>query len=66
MDNHPPKKLLSDTQVPIMEEGKEYKVVDLKSGKELFDPYTNQKPDTSEEKGSPDIKEENEDGWMEV
>lgn len=49
-----------------MEEGKEYKVVDLKSGKELFDPYTNQKPDTSEAKGSPDIKEENEDGWMEV
>lgn len=53
LNNHQPRRFSSDTQVIRMEEGKECKVVELRSGKELHDPYSNQEPDIIEEKGSP-------------
>lgn len=49
-----------------MEESKECKAIKLRSEKELFDPYKNQKANTFEEKGSPYMEKENEDGWVEV
>lgn len=39
LNNKPPGKLLGDNQVPRMDDGKECKVVKLRSGKELSDPY---------------------------
>lgn len=43
LNNHPPKRLPSDIQVPRMEEAKECKAVELRSGKELLEPYKNKK-----------------------
>lgn len=38
----------------------------MRSGKELYDPYKTQKPDTSDKEGSSSMEEENEDGCMEL
>lgn len=49
-----------------MEEGKQFKAVELWSGKKLLEPCINQKTDTIEEKESPSLDEENVDGWVEL
>lgn len=49
-----------------MEETKECKTIELRSGKELPDPNKNQKPNTNNKEGSSYMEEENKDGWIEV
>lgn len=66
LNNHPPERLLNDTQVPRMEYGKECKPVELRSEKELPNRNINQNPDIVEEKGSLGMEEESEDGWVEL
>lgn len=66
LNNRPPERLLSDTQTPRMEENKECKTIELRSGKELPDPNKNQKPNTNNKEGSPYMEEDNKDGWIEV
>lgn len=58
MNNLPPGRLPSDTQVPRMEDRKDCKTIELRSGKELPDPYKNQEPETIEEKGSLGMEKE--------
>lgn len=66
LNNRPPERLLSDTQTPRMEETKERKTIELRSGKELPDPIKNQKPTTNNKEGITYMEEENKDGWIEV
>lgn len=66
LSNSPPGRLPSDAQVSRMEEAKQCKAVELRSGKELLDRYKNKKSDAIEEKGGPFREEENKDGWVEV
>ena len=64
LNNRPPGRLPSDTQVPRMEGGKECKAIELRSGKELAEPHPREAP----AKTNPPIEEkkENEESWIEV
>lgn len=44
LNNHPHGRLPSDAKVPRQEDEKECKAIELGSGKELPDPYTNKAP----------------------
>lgn len=50
VNNIPPGKLQSDTQVPRQEITKECKAVELRSGKELLEPYNAVQSESKEEK----------------
>lgn len=49
-----------------MEEGKDCKAIELRSGKELSDPYKNHAQEIMEQNGIQGMEKENEDGWVEV
>lgn len=63
LNNRTPRKLSNDTQVP-RQDVKECKVVELKTGKELFDHTKHLKLKSRMEAKGTD--EESEDGWVEV
>ena len=60
LNNKPPGRLPSDTQVPKVVEGKECKAIELRSGKELPAPHH------TEELTEPrqDKEKEKEEGWV--
>lgn len=66
LNNRPFGKLLSDIQVPRQEDAKECKGVELRSGKELQEPYKAIESERKEEKEGQGMDKENEDGWVEV
>lgn len=49
-----------------MKKSKDYKVVELRSRKKLSNPYKNEKQNTSDKEGSPDMEDKNENGWLAV
>lgn len=51
LNNRPPSKLPSDTQVIRIQDGKESKAVELRSGKELLDLYKVLESESKDENG---------------
>lgn len=49
-----------------MEQGKDSKAIELRSGKELLVPYQNQKLEVIDNEGSLDLEKGNKDRWVEV
>lgn len=66
LNNKPLGKLSSDTQVPIMEDIKEFKVVELRNAKDLPTFYKIIERGGNEQNGSQGMEEKNKDGWVEV
>ena len=66
LNNRPPGRLPSDTQVPRMEEGKECKAIELRSGKELPAPHHKEESIELRQATDSDKDKENRDGWVEV
>lgn len=66
LNNKPPGKLLGDNQVPRMDDGKECKVVKLRSGKELSDPDKVPQVGFKKPDGSQCMEDETDDGQVEV
>ena len=63
LNNRPPGRLPSDTQVPKVEERKECKAIELRSGKELPAPHHTEE---SAKTSNSDKEKEKEEGWVQV